>query len=234
MCSHLISCSSPAFATNPLPLTLSCVGGGGVGGDSQVFGVSPHLLYQAAHEGHARLLGGSPPLSFGLDVAPPPSTPCTCMPCAGGTRCLGGPLVVISGFGAPPLPCMPCAESALCSGGTPSSFSWLGGFPSSRSGMPCAGSAHCRSGGSAPSTGLGLHTVGPCGPSPTPSCPRAVCVHCWGWGWGPPSLSWDLSRGGDLCWYELGSPPCPYYAPWARAAGLGVPLPLPLLGGRSR
>ena len=35
-------------------------------------GVSPHLLYQAAHEGRARLLGGWTPLSSGLESTPPP------------------------------------------------------------------------------------------------------------------------------------------------------------------
>ena len=38
-------------------------------------GVSPHLLYQAAHKGRARLLGGWPPLSFGLESGPPLSSP---------------------------------------------------------------------------------------------------------------------------------------------------------------
>ena len=42
------------------------------GGPSQVLGVSPHFLYQSAHEGCARLLRGWLPLSFGLESAPPP------------------------------------------------------------------------------------------------------------------------------------------------------------------
>ena len=36
--------------------------------------VLPHLLYQAAHEGRARLLGGYPPLSFRMGSSPPLSS----------------------------------------------------------------------------------------------------------------------------------------------------------------
>ena len=59
--------------TSPLapPPSLRIAVGGGA---SQVLGVALHLLYQATHEGRARLLGGCPPLSFGLR-GPPPLTP---------------------------------------------------------------------------------------------------------------------------------------------------------------
>ena len=53
------------------------------GGAFQVLGVAPYFLYQAAHEGPARLLGGCPPLSFWLDDAPPPRP---CIPCSVCTR----------------------------------------------------------------------------------------------------------------------------------------------------
>ena len=59
------------------------------GGASQVLGLTPHLLYQAAHKGRAHLLRGWPPLSFGLESASPPSPPRPCMPCAGSARCSG-------------------------------------------------------------------------------------------------------------------------------------------------
>ena len=67
-------------------------------------GVASHLLYQAVHEGRARLLRGCTPLSFGMDdPSSPPSPPHTYMPCTGSECCSGGPLVTISGFrGSPP------------------------------------------------------------------------------------------------------------------------------------
>ena len=62
---------------------------------------------------------------------------------------------------------------------------------------------------------------------PVPSCPRAVCERCWGWGApSSASLSWARLHRGVPCWCDWGSPPCPRCAPWARAAGWGVPSPL--------
>ena len=65
-------------------------------------GVSPHLLVQTAHEGHARLLGGWPPLPLGLGFCPillPPSLHAVLWGC---TLLGGSPLVVGFGLGAPP------------------------------------------------------------------------------------------------------------------------------------
>ena len=124
----------PCSRLLPPPFASSCVGGGA----SQVLGVSPHLLYQAAHEGRARLLRGcplplrqaggfsppTPPIPaccvLGSHTAwgvPPPRWPVldppslSCMKCAGIVCCLGVPLVASLGS-PPPLPCMPCAGSA--------------------------------------------------------------------------------------------------------------------------
>ena len=93
--------------------------------------------------------GGAPPSPLGWMV-PSSSPPCPCMPCAGGARCSGGPLVAILGFGGLPLPCMPCAGSAHCLGDPPSSSSWFRESPPSLTGIPCAGIARCCSAGVPP------------------------------------------------------------------------------------
>ena len=66
---------------------------------------------------------------------------------------------------------------------------------------------------------------------PPPSCLRSVCAR--GWGRGLPSSSRAPSTGGVPVVYAQGIPPCRCCAPLTRAAGLGVPLPLPPLSNRS-
>ena len=177
-------------------------------GASQVLGVSPgvspHLLFQSAHEGRACLLGECPPLSFGMGSCPilsslslhvvlwgstllggspcgvgwilPPPRPC--MPCARSARCSGGaPSLASCLRGIPSFRLvMPCAGSTRCSGGAPSLSSCIRGIPSSRLGMSCAGSARCHMGGYPPSPWLCSRTVGERGLSPPPSCLLAVYV----------------------------------------------------------
>ena len=72
------------------------------GGASQVFGVSPHLLYQAAHEGRARLLWGWPPLSFGMESAPPLFSSSQHVVRWECTLLGGDPLCFSGGLGSPP------------------------------------------------------------------------------------------------------------------------------------
>ena len=222
-------------------------------------GVVPHLLYQAAHEGRARLLRGCPPLSFWLEGSPPlyqcscmpcagsarcsggapspvdwsvPSPSLSCMPCAGSARSSGGTPVASSGFGPPPFPCMPCAGSARCSGGAPSSSLWFRESTPFLAGTTCAESACCHLGGSPPSSG--------------PACARWVHAACSP---PPPTCARVARAPGDegplLCpgpgrvvvsraAVFRGPPLCPRCALWARAAGWGVPPLLPPHGGCTR
>ena len=142
----------------------------------------------------------------------------------------GSPFDVLRVRPPPPLPCMPCAGSARCSGGSPSSSSWIGESPSPRSGMPCAGSARFHLGGSPSLSWSSPRAVGACSIYPASSCLRAVCAHCWVWR-APSlaSLSWARpGRAGVSCASVIGGPPSsPRCAPWARAAGWGVPPPPP-------
>ena len=64
--------SRPALPLFPPPLHFFLSWGGGA---LQVLGVSPHILVQSAHEGRARLLGGCPPLPFGMVSLPILSSP---------------------------------------------------------------------------------------------------------------------------------------------------------------
>ena len=66
-------------------------------------GVSPHLLYQDAHEGRARLVGGCPSLCFGRDIASPLSSPPSLHAVRWGRTLLGGsPWGVCGVWGSPP------------------------------------------------------------------------------------------------------------------------------------
>ena len=185
------------------------------GGPSQVLGIPPHLLYQAAHEGHARLLGGCPPSPLGWGPAPPllPVPVCRAL---GAHAARGIPLGVYVILGAP-RPCMPCSGSARCSGGAPSFVSCLRGIPSSRSGMPCAGSACCLTGGSPPSSGLRPRAEGASGPSPAP-------LSTW-LGRFPSSCSGMLYAGSARC-RTGGFPLRPGLGlkPWARAVRPSPPV----------
>ena len=89
-------CLSPP---TPSPSPWCVLGGGGA---AQVLGDAPHLLYSAAHEGRARLLGGWPPPSFELGYCPT-SLPPSLYTLRWGLTLLGGsPLVVYIILGAPP------------------------------------------------------------------------------------------------------------------------------------
>ena len=175
MCAYPDSVFSLSFPSYPLPLASSCVMRGLL--RSWGLGVAPHILYQAAHEGRARLLRGCSPLSFGMEDPPPPSLspfPACCALVAHAAQGVSLPQWPI--YPPPSLSCMPCASSARCSGGAPSSSSWLRESPSPHLGMPCAGSACCRWGGSPSLSGIGPHDVGAFGLSPFLSCPRVVCA----------------------------------------------------------
>ena len=58
----------------PSPLLHLAVGGGA----AQVLGFDPHLLYQAAHKGRARLLRGPPPPLWAWGCSPPPHPVTAC------------------------------------------------------------------------------------------------------------------------------------------------------------
>ena len=93
--------------------------------------------------------------------------------------------------------------------------------------MPCAGSACCCSGGPPTSSGLGPRTVGARGLSPAPSCPRAVCVRCWGWS--PPlsPLRPGPSRAGGSRAGVIGGPPVPPLRSVGTRFWVGGPPPPP-------
>ena len=219
--------------------------------------VPPHLLYQAAHKGRVRLLGGCPPPLLRAEGCPPPVLACCALgahaaqrvsptrwprlpplPPSPACRALGVhadrgvPLWLPRGSPTPPLTCMPCAGSACCLGGSTSPSSWLGESPPSLPGMPCAGSKRCRSGGSLPLSGLVPRIVGARDLSPALSCLRTVCACCWGWG--PPSGSCSLPRRGVPCCCVWGYPPVPLLRATGTRCWVGVTLSLSLLGGRSR
>ena len=216
-------------------------------------GVSPHLLYQDAHERCARLLGRWSPLFFGLGYCPPLSSLSLNAVCSGRTL-LGGchllGLLILS-WGAPFLPLghtMRWVHTLTC--GWVSSFlqdqparqrrgrsvpcppsACLLGLPSSCSGMPCSGIACCCTGGSPRHSVLSRM---PCARAVRPP-PHARARFARGSGAGghrppPGPMSPRGSQGGVLGI----SPPCPRCSPLARAAGWGVPRPIPPLLGRSR
>ena len=185
---------------SPPPRFLSRWGGGGCSG---LGGCPPSLVSGRAQRACAPARGVPPPL-LRAGGCPPPSPPCSfmpcagsvrcsggdhstvawyrlppslsCMPCAGSAHCSGGPPVASSGVWAPPLPCMPCAGSARCSGGVPYSSSWFGDPPLPSLAYLVLGVHAAVWGGPPPSSGIGLSTVGACSLYPSSSCPRAGCV----------------------------------------------------------
>ena len=175
----------------------------------------PHLLYQAAHKGRARLLGGCPPLSFGLESFPPLSSS-SLHAVRWGRTLIGGRLGASVGFWVPHRLCIPCAGSARYSGGSPSSSSYLVGVPSSRSGMPCAGSACCCTGGSSSSSGISPRAVGARGPFPAPSST---------WLRGFPSSCSGMPCDGSACCHTGGYPPSSWLG--SHAVGARSPSPSP-------
>ena len=127
-----------------------------------------------------------------------------------------GPLAAILGFGGLPLPCMLCAGSARCLGVPPALPSGSGGSPPPAQECHALGAHSTVQGG--PPLRLGLART-----SPAPSCPRAVCVCCLGWGGALPRPG-PCRAGGSHAGVIREVSLCPRYAPWARTAGLGVPL----------
>ena len=89
--------------------------------------------------------------------------------------------------------------------------------------MTCAESARGHTGGSPPSSWIGLRAVGARGQSPTPSCLHGVCARCWGGG--GPSSSWSLSPGGFPWWCDWEFPPVPLLHAVDAHCGVGVPPP---------
>ena len=195
-------------------------------------GVAPHLLYQAAHKGHARLIGGWPPISFGWDVVSPLSSPYLHAVRWGRTLLGGSPWDDCGVWGYPP-PLHAVRWERTLLGGCPlllfllvwgvpllllrHAIRWERTLP--YRGVPPFVRAQ-------PARRRHARFV-PCPLLPTRSL-RALL------GLGAPSLSWALSHGGSRTGVIGGPSPCPRCAPWARAAGWGFPLPLPPLGGRSR
>ena len=185
------------------------------------------------------LLGGSPRGVGWILGAPRPF-----MPCARSAPCSGGcPLLGLLSPGAPLLPIGHAVHwyRTLPYGGVPP-FLWAhparrwrarsvpcppllpgsGGFPPPGRAFHALG-AHAAVQGVPPLRPGSARAVCP----PPPSCPRAIFAR--NWGGGSPSSSWSPSSGGVPRWSAWELPSCTRCAPRARAAGWGVPLPLPSL-----
>ena len=122
-----------------------------------------------------RTLIGGCPLPGGLFWSPP-------LPILHAVRwermLLGGSPCGLLGVQGPPPPLHAMRWERTLLGGCSLILLLAQGFPPYLLGMPCTGSALCHSGGSPPSSGLGLRVVGARGLSPAPSIPRAVCACC--------------------------------------------------------
>ena len=229
------------------------------GGAPQVLGVAPHLLYHTPHEGCAQLLGGFPPLSFGIGGFPPPPPPfpaccalgahtvrgvspslvafsgpspsLSCMHCAGRACCSGGPPVEFLGFVPPPLSSMSCAGSARCSGGCPLLLLLHWRATSRRLGMSCTGSARFCLGCPLLRQGLAcaLWVHAVC-PLPPPA--RVRFARAVGSG-GPPLVPNPCHAGVPVLMC-LRVPHVPSLHTVGACCWVGGALPLSPLGGRSR